>query len=216
QLMCMTVHAAALTIQEGLMAIRSVSLVLVMIALLSLFAVAQEGRNIELSGGFGYNSGNGGTSGLNIGAAYWFTRKVAFAFDYDLGWDVTRIGVLETTSVGLATADNRLQNVLFGPRINIGGLFDSPRIKGNALLPFAELQIGFSSLDSTINIQNIGEQSSSDTAFTWMFGGGTDIKLSPHWVGRLKVDLLRTHFASSGQSHVRIGMGVAYTFGERR
>ena len=41
------------------------------------------------------------------------------------------------------------------------------------------------------------------------------IGLSPHWVGRVKVDFLRTHFADSGQSRVRLVFGIAYTFGER-
>jgi outer membrane protein OmpA-like peptidoglycan-associated protein len=34
-------------------------------------------------------------------------------------------------------------------------------------------------------------------------------------VGRFNVDFLRTHFADSGQSRIRLGIGIAYTFGER-
>jgi outer membrane protein OmpA-like peptidoglycan-associated protein len=48
-----------------------------------------------------------------------------------------------------------------------------------------------------------------------MFGGGADYRLSPHWVGRFKVDFLRTHFADTGQSRLRFSFGIAYTFGER-
>ena len=32
---------------------------------------------------------------------------------------------------------------------------------------------------------------------------------------RFKLDFLRTHFADTGQSRVRFGLGIAYTFGER-
>ena len=48
-----------------------------------------------------------------------------------------------------------------------------------------------------------------------MVGGGADYRLASHWMGRFKVDFLRTHFADTGQSRVRLGFGIAYTFGER-
>ena len=48
-----------------------------------------------------------------------------------------------------------------------------------------------------------------------MVGGGADYRLASHWVGRFKIDFLRTHFADTGQSRVRLGLGIAYTFGER-
>ena len=53
------------------------------------------------------------------------------------------------------------------------------------------------------------------THFHGCSGGGADYRLSPHWVGRFNVDFLRTHFADSGQSRIRLGIGIAYTFGER-
>ena len=48
-----------------------------------------------------------------------------------------------------------------------------------------------------------------------MVGGGADYRLTSHWVARIKLDFLRTHFADTGQSRVRLGLGIAYTFGER-
>ena len=48
-----------------------------------------------------------------------------------------------------------------------------------------------------------------------MVGGGADYRLSPHWVARFKLDFLRTHFADTGQSRLRLIFGVAYTFGKR-
>ena len=35
-----------------------------------------------------------------------------------------------------------------------------------------------------------------------MVGGGADYRLASHWVGRFKVDFLRTHFADDGQSRI--------------
>ena len=48
-----------------------------------------------------------------------------------------------------------------------------------------------------------------------MLGGGAGYVLSPHWAARANFDLLRTHFADSGQSRLRFVLGVAYTFGQR-
>ena len=79
-----------------------------------------------------------------------------------------------------------------------------------------EVQLGLSHLSSSIEAPTTGtSQSASDNAFSWLVGGGADYRLSPHWVGRFNVDFLRTHFADSGQSRIRLGIGIAYTFGER-
>jgi outer membrane protein OmpA-like peptidoglycan-associated protein len=84
------------------------------------------------------------------------------------------------------------------------------------LWPFAEVQVGASHLNSKLEDPTAGiSQSASDSAFSWMVGGGADYRLATHWVGRFKLDFLRTHFADSGQSRVRLGFGIAYTFGER-
>jgi len=199
-----------------LKSIVATTLTLLISLTMAVSAPAQEGKNLELSGGFGYVSGNGGTSGLNAGAAFWFTPRVSLAADYDLGWDTSRLGVFETTSSGLTVNDTNLQNWLFGPRINLTGLVRSTKVKGNVLFPFTEILLGISHLSSTVTSQNLGSTNSSDTAFSWLLGGGADVKISPKWVGRMKVDLLRTHFASAGQSKIRIALGVAYTFRERR
>jgi len=48
-----------------------------------------------------------------------------------------------------------------------------------------------------------------------MIGGGADYVLSSHWAARGNLDLLRTHFANTGQSRLRFVLGIAYTFGQR-
>jgi hypothetical protein len=172
-------------------------------------------QGLEVSGGYVHATGDGGVDGFNVGAAAWVSRRVSIAFDYDSAWDTSRLGVFELTQTGLIVSKAHLQNFLVGPRITLPGLLPN-QSKVARLLPFAEIQIGLSHLNS--KLEDPGEdiaQEASDNAFSWMVGGGADYRLSPKWVGRFKVDLLRTHFAEQGQSKFRFGMGVAYTFGAR-
>jgi hypothetical protein len=185
-------------------------------SLAMLFALSANARaqKVELSGGWVHMSGDGGLDGFDVGAAAWFTNRVSIAFDYDSGWDTSHLGAFELTSTGVIVSKSRLQNFLIGPRIFFPGVIKSKQRNVALLLPFGEAQFGVSNLDSKLETTNVS-QSASDTAFSWMLGGGVDYRFSPHWVGRLKVDLLRTHLADSGQSRVRLGLGVAYTFGQR-
>lgn len=178
------------------------------------FALTLAGyAQFEVGGGYVHVSGNQGLDGFNAAGALWFSPRVAIGVDYDMAWDSSTLGVFENSTIGLTSVKSRLQDFLIGPRISIPGLLHSEQLKGNALLPFIEVQVGASDLSSTITQQNVGSASSSDTRFTWMFGGGADFKLSPagKWFARIKVDLLRTHFVSTGQSRLRFGIGVAHT-----
>jgi outer membrane protein OmpA-like peptidoglycan-associated protein len=151
-----------------------------------------------------------------MGAAAWVTRRVALAFDYDSGWDTSHLGAFELTQTGVIVTKSHLQDFLGGPRIFFPGTVKSKETHLARLWPFAEVQFGMSHLNSSLeNPTTSVSQSASDNAFSWMVGGGADYRLSPHWVGRVKVDFLRTHFAETGQSRVRLGFGIAYTFGER-
>jgi hypothetical protein len=179
----------------------------------SLLASAQK---VELSGGYAHISGDGGLDGFNVGAAAWFARRVSIGFDYDSGWDTSHLGAFELTSTGVIVTKNRLQNFLLGPRIFFPGVLKNKEKHIARLLPFAEAQFGVSNLDSRLEDKTTNmTQSVSDNAFSWMLGGGADYRLSPHWVSRVKVDLLRTHFVDTGQSRLRFVLGIAYTFGER-
>lgn len=191
--------------------------VVAILFVLHVAALAQEGRTFELSPGYVHVSGNQGLDGLDAGAAYWFTSRVAMAFDYDATWDSSTLGAFATSSVGLTSVHSHLSDWLIGPRIGMPGLLHIEKFKGHAVLPYLEVQMGGSHLSSTLKQENLGSTSSSDTGFTWMIGGGTDIKLSENakWFARVKVDFLRTHFVSQGQSRVRIGLGIAHTFRSR-
>jgi opacity protein-like surface antigen len=166
--------------------------------------------NPELSTGFVHISGDQGLDGLNAGAALWFFSRVAGAFDFDIAWDSSRLGVFETTNVGLTTVKSRIEDFVGGPRVSLSGLLHSQKLK-----PFVEAQFGGSHLNSTVQAQNIGTATSSATAFSWLLGGGADIKISPRWVGRVKVDFLRTDFSAGTMNRLRFGLGVAHTFRDR-
>ena len=184
--------------------------------LLLAFPLLASAQNLEVSGGYAHISGDGGLDGFNIGAAAWATHRVALAFDYDSGWDTSHLGAFELTQTGTIVTKSHLQDFLGGPRIFFPGALKSKETHLPRLWPFAEIQLGMSHLNSTLESPTTSvSQSASDNAFAWMVGGGADYRLSPHWVGRFKVDFLRTHFADTGQSRVRLGFGIAYTFGER-
>jgi outer membrane protein OmpA-like peptidoglycan-associated protein len=186
--------------------------------LLLLFAspLLASAQSVELSGGYAHISGDGGVDGFNIGAAAWVTHRVAMAFDYDSGWDNSHIGAFELTQTGLIVTKSHLQDFLVGPRISFPGALKSTETHLPRLWPFAEVQVGMSHLNSSLEDPSTStSQSASDNAFSWMVGGGADYRMSPHWVGRVKVDFLRTHFADTGQGRIRLAVGVAYTFGER-
>lgn len=192
---------------------KTLCVVFLAIVVLPLVASAQ---SMEFSGGYTHISGDGGLDGFKVGAAAWFTQRVSVALDYDTAWDTSHLGVFELTQTGLVVSKSHLQNYLVGPRISFPGVLKQKQTHLPRLWPFGEVQIGLSHLSSSLENPSMStSQSGSDNAFSWMLGGGADYRLSPHWVGRFKIDLLRTHFSDTGQTRVRLGFGVAYTFGER-
>jgi opacity protein-like surface antigen len=181
---------------------------------LFLFSQNASAQNLEFNGGYAHISGNQGLNGFNVGAAWWFTPRVSLAADYDGAWNTSQLGVFQLTPVGLVASKAHVQDFLLGPRIFFPGLLKSNNKRVARLNPFAEAQFGVSHIHTTLDAptQHVS-QSASDTAFSWMLGGGADYAFSSHWSGRLKLDLLRTHFADAGQSRLRVVVGVAYTFG---
>jgi opacity protein-like surface antigen len=171
--------------------------------------------NGELNGGYAHVSGDGGLDGYNVGGAVWLTRRFSLALDYDSGWDTSHLGVFELTSAGLFVTKSHLDNLLIGPRVTLPGLFKSDKTHLARIAPFAEAQFGISTLDSNLQNPTFGIfEHASDKEFSWMLGGGADYRFASHFSARAKLDLLRTHFADTGQSRVRIGLGVVYTFRE--
>jgi outer membrane protein OmpA-like peptidoglycan-associated protein/opacity protein-like surface antigen len=191
---------------------KSLSVFLALILASPLLAAAQ---SLEVSGGYAHISGDNGTDGFNVGAAVRVMRRVSVAFDYDSAWDSSHLGVFELTQTGLIVSKSHLQDFLGGPRISFPGLLKNKKTFLPRLWPFAEAQFGVSHLNSSLdNPATNVSQSASDNAFSWMVGGGADYRLASQWRGRFKVDFLHTNFADTGQNRVRLGFGIAYTFGE--
>jgi opacity protein-like surface antigen len=168
-------------------------------------------QGLELAGGYAHITGNNGTDGFNVGAGWYFTNHIQVAADYDSTWDNTVLGTFQLTTLGAVTSKSHLQNLLFGPRI----FFYSTEFHKHRIDVFGEAEFGLSHLNSKIELVGMPSVSTSDNSFSWMLGGGADYAISRHWTARGKLDLLRTHFANTGQSRLRVGLGVTYTFGAR-
>jgi opacity protein-like surface antigen len=184
----------------------------ILLFLFSTRSMAQNLHNLEVGGGWAYVSSNFGVNGFNVGADYWFSPRVSGVFSYDDAWDTSSIGNFVLTPVGQIAIKSHLQNYLFGPRI----AFAKKKIKTYEFVPFGEFQIGGTNLHSEVQQTSTGiRQTASDNAFSWMLGGGADYVFSDHWTARANLDFLRTHLANSGQSQLRLVIGVAYSIKSR-
>ena len=168
-------------------------------------------QGLEISGGWTHSTGDFGLDGFEASAGWFFTNRVELVADYDGVWDTSRVGAFELTSVGVIISKAHLQNFLVGPRI----FLKTFEIHKHSIIPFGEAQFGVSHLSSTIQEGTGPSISAADTAFSWMLGAGVDYSISPHWAARGQLGFLRTHLNDQGQSRLRIGIGVAYTFGKR-
>jgi opacity protein-like surface antigen len=186
------------------------------VCLLSLLASlalspAAQGQALELGGGWAHVTGNNGTDGFDIDAAWWFTKHITVAFNYDSTWDSTTLGNFTFTQTGAIAVKSHLQTFLAGPRI----FFSTSWTDKYKLNPFGEAQFGGGHLWQKIEAVNKPSVSASGTDFAWLLGGGVEYLLSPHWSGRANLDFLRTNFANEGQNHFRFVLGITYTLGER-
>lgn len=167
-------------------------------------------QGLELAGGWQYiNGGNG--NGFNVGAGWFFTNHIEIAAGYDHTWKDMTIGTFQVTQIGMVTSKTRLQNGLIGPRI----FFYNGDLHKHRFSVFGEAQFGGSYTSTKLALITMPTISTTDSCFSWTLGGGADYAITRHWRARGNVDLLRTHFANTGQSRLRVGLGVAYTFGNR-
>jgi hypothetical protein len=191
------------------------------LALASAFVLLQlvipnpaKAQGLEVSGSYAHATSDFGVDGFDLGAGWFFSPQLSVAAEYDGMWDTSRVGTFEFTTVGAIVSQSHLQDFLIGPRY----YFSSQKVGKNGkrlLMPFAEAQFGVSHLNQSIQEGIAPAVSASDSAFSWMLGGGVDYSLGPHWVARGSLDLLRTHLNADAQSRLRIGIGIAYTFGTR-
>jgi hypothetical protein len=75
-------------------------------------------QGLELGGGYAYSSGNFGTNGFDADAAWWFTRRITIAVNYDDMYNATTLGVFTFSKTGAISVHSQLQNYfVLGPRI---------------------------------------------------------------------------------------------------
>ena len=157
-----------------------------------------------------HQSGNNGLNGFSPTVGFHFNRYVTLMWQGDFLWNTSRIGVFDLSQVtGAISTKSNFQSYLGGGRVR----FRSHRIEEKELLPFLELQLGESRLHQSLtSAQGNINTADSDTAFTYVLGGGVDYPITPHWLARGNLDLVRTHFVNSGQSHARFNIGIVRLF----
>jgi hypothetical protein len=157
------------------------------------------GHSIELSGGFAYTRFNLGASGTNTNGAIGalaINLNSWMQFSADATVDYGQIGVSHVRILG-----NH-----FGPR------FFFRRPNQFHAVPYAEVLIGGSRLDSTVN--GPGGFTFSDNGFSMKAGGGVDVDLSPRYAVRLiNMDYYMTPFISEHQNNLWISVGFVIRFG---
>ena len=165
---------------------------------------------LELNGGWSHTTGNDGLDGYEVGGAWWVTKRFTLAANYDSGWANSSLTTFEFSQIGPTAVHSYMHSFLVGPRV----FFSTDWTTKRKLNPFGEGQLGVSNLSQRIQVSTSSVHS-SDTTFSWLLGGGAEYLLTPHWSARANLDLLRTHYQSSGQSQFRFVLGVTYTFGAR-
>jgi opacity protein-like surface antigen len=189
----------------------SISILLTLLAAFLLLPQTARGQRLEVGGGWSHVTGDFGTDGFNVGAAWWFTNRVTMAADYDSTWDTSSLTNFAFAQVGSIATKSHLQSFVIGPRV----FFSTKWTDKYKLNPFGEAQFGVSHLSQDVTQVGVPTLSASDSAFTWMLGGGADYLFTSRWSGRANVDFLRTHLANAGQSRLRLVLGIRYTFGSR-
>src|SRR5262249_32795946 len=132
------------------------------------------GQGLEVGGGWAHVTGDFGTDGFNVGGAWRFTKRFSIAGDYDSSWDTSSLSNFAFTQVGAISVKSHLQSALFGPRV----FFTTDWAEKHKLDLFGEAQFGVSHLNQEVSQVNMPTVSASDSAFSWMLGGGADYLLS--------------------------------------
>jgi len=163
-------------------------------------AQAQETRGMEVSGQYQYirvYPGGGAPSSSCQGAGGTFAANLN-------NWVglVGDVGGCKVTGLASGSSAHEI-NYLFGPRF-------SYRNYGR-LTPYAQVLFGGERATASAT----GVPSTSVNSFAMTFGGGADIKLTPHVSFRaIQFEYLYTHFSGVKQNNLRIQSGLVYHFGK--
>lgn len=103
---------------------------------------------------------------------------------------------IEADLGGFYSGERDVHTFLFGPKLH------APE---GQFRPFAHLLLGAG---------RVSEREASSTDFTWLLGVGGDVDVYEQWGGRVFADLVKTRYFGEGDTHLRVGFGVVYRFGE--
>jgi opacity protein-like surface antigen len=187
---------------------RLLAAIVVLFLMMSSSAFAQTGSDEQppFDMYFGYSHSSNFSTGLNgwIVAANYNLNNSWLGVEGEISghYGSQNLGALPILLPGAPTSvDNSLHNFDFGPRVT----WRAPDQPINA---FGHLLFGAS--HAKVSAAGVSQ---SDTAFSWVLGGGADYNFNARWAGRAQLDLLHTNFFSNGESHPRISLGLVYRLG---
>jgi opacity protein-like surface antigen len=174
---------------------------LVVFSCLSLMA-QQDAPRVDIFGGYSHVGNfdiglNGWLASANLSVNRWFGLEADVSGHYGS----ESLGSAVVILPGVPNQINsRMHNFDAGPSVTYRST------KYNA---FGHFLLGVS--HTNVNAAGLG---SGDTSFSWVLGGGADYNLTNSWAARFQVDLLRTSFFKTDESHGRVALGVVYRFGK--
>lgn len=195
---------------KGMLHMKRLLVLLVLAGLTALPAFSQVTTEIprfEVAAGYSRATGDLGLNGWEASGVYRANPWLGLVADIS-----GHYGEDEVLGVNF---NGNLHNFLFGPRVYVP-LNDYPRWK-----PFGQFLLGASRVNNTLedSIPTPGVLvpgfSETDTAFSWVLGGGVDYQFHDQFRIRLiQLDMLRTNFFDTGDTRARIGFGIVYQFGQ--
>lgn len=175
-----------------------IAIVLAILLVFSFSAAAQSGTafvgysytNVDTNGSTDRLSMNGWEAGSSVNFNKLIAAEGAIAGAYK-------------SNVFSSGIDAKVYTYLFGPRVNLGPY------------AFAHVLMGGARFTQSASVGGV-HMSASDNSFAMAIGGGAQVKVARHVAVRTTFDFVPTYFASDTQKNVRIGVGLAYLFGQPR
>jgi opacity protein-like surface antigen len=169
-------------------------------------AHAQQGDQpaIDVFGGYSRSSNfDTGLNGWLLSGNLGFSRNFGLEGDFSGHYGKHGLGGLSLLIPNLPTNINsNMYNVDFGPRFTY-------RFENHPVNAFGHVLFGV----SRAHLHAPGVAEDSDSSFSWVLGVGGDYNIRDNWAARVQVDYLHTDFASNGEGHPRISLGVVYRLG---
>jgi opacity protein-like surface antigen len=215
---------------------KTIASVFVIVLASALVAAADDATRFETYAGYTYLRVNSATNVPAFSANGGDGQFVINANNY-LGF-VMDLGATHNGNIGDTHIDSTISNYLFGPRVSL---------RRSRVIPFAHFLMGGAHASNSIRVSAIPVPPSpgqpiyipgqgtipantpvtlrsvaSQTAFSFAFGGGLDLKINKHMAFRpVQLEWMLTRFQNyrtaddNNQHDLRYSAGVNFTFGAR-